>query len=65
MSTNNIEFADLRNAGEMRAWLAANGCPERIATLVIERRTNEPGFQQAQPAADTGALDKVRAAAIL
>jgi integrase len=31
-STNNIEFADLRNAGEMRAWLAANGCPERIAT---------------------------------
>lgn len=64
--TDNIEFAALRNEGEMRAWLAANGCPGRIATRVIERRANEPGFQQEQPVADTGStVDKVRYAAIL
>jgi hypothetical protein len=61
MSTNSIEFAALRNEGEMRAWLADNGCPEHIATRMIERRT---GFNPAQ--AETSTIkDKVRAAAIL
>ena len=65
MSSNSIEFAALRNEGEMRSWLADNGCPEHLASRVIERRTKTPGFKpaQAQPVADL--KDKVRAGGIL
>lgn len=65
MNGNNIEFAALRNEGEMRSWLADNGCPEHIASRVIERRTKTPGFKPAQPVADSDYRYKVRAGGIL
>jgi hypothetical protein len=67
MSNNNVEFAALRNEGEMRSWLADNGCPEHLTSRVIERRTNLPGFKpaQAQPVVDSDYRYKVRAGGIL
>ena len=67
MSSNNVEFASLRNPSEMRAWLADNGCPDRLAARVIERRTQMPNFKpaQEQPVADTDYRYKVRAGGIL
>ena len=66
MSNNNVEFAALRNEGEMRSWLADNGCPDKLAARVIERRTKMPGFKPEQePVADTDYRHKVRAGGIL
>jgi hypothetical protein len=66
MSSNNIEFASLRNPTEMRAWLANNGCPAQLAARVIERRTQMPSFKPilAQPVVDTDLREKVRAGGI-
>jgi hypothetical protein len=67
MNGSNIEFAALRNEGEMRSWLAENGCPDKLAARVIERRTQMPGFKpaQEQPVADSDYRYKVRAGGIL
>jgi len=58
-----------RNQDEMRSWLAANGCPERTAAHIVEKRTQAVGFtpkQQALPAAQRpSVIDKVRAGGIL
>jgi len=66
-SHNSIEFAALRNEGEMRSWLADNGCPEHLAARVIERRTQMLGFKpaQVQPVVDSDYRYKVRAGGIL
>lgn len=64
MNGNNIEFAALRNEGEMRSWLADNGCPQHLAARVIERRTKMPGFKPAQEQPDTDLRQKVRAGGI-
>jgi len=64
MSSNNSEFATLRNEGEMRAWLADNGCPAHLASRVIEQRTKMPGFKMAQAQPDADVLAKVRAGGI-
>jgi hypothetical protein len=67
MSSNNIEFASLRSPSEMRSWLADNGCPDQLAALVIERRTQMAGFKAAQtpqPAMDADLREKVRAGGI-
>lgn len=65
--SNNTEFASLRNPSEMRAWLADNGCPEKLAARVIERRTKMPGFKpaQEQPVVETDYRQKVLAGGIL
>ena len=65
--SNNTEFASLRSPSEMRAWLADNGCPEKLAARVIERRTKMPGFKpaQEQPVAETDYRHKVLAGGIL
>ncbi len=67
LSNHNTEFASLRNPSEMRSWLADNGCPEQLASRVIERRTNTPGFKpaQEQPVADNDYRHKVLAGGIL
>ena len=64
MSSNNVEFATLRNAGEARAWLADQGCPEHLALRVLEQRSKQPGFTPAQAQPDTDVLAKVRAGGI-
>jgi hypothetical protein len=65
--SNNTEFASLRNPSEMRAWLADNGCPDKLAERVVERRTKMPGFKPAQEqlVADSDYRHKVRAGGIL
>jgi hypothetical protein len=64
MSSNNSEFASLRNPAEMRAWLDEQGCPAHLASRVIEKRTQMPGYKPAQEQPVVDVLAKVRAGGI-